>query len=338
MNKRDYYEVLGVTKNATEAEIKKAYRKLVVKHHPDKGGDEEKFKEIAEAYDVLSDTKKKQGYDTYGHAGPQQGGMNMNDIFSAFGGGGQQMVRKKGGDIRIHIELSFEDVFNGVEKKIKYKVQSGCGDCLGKGGTDSQTCGQCGGQGVVTQAMRTPMGIIRAQIPCGTCDGSGSVVKTKCETCKGVGTKEQEEIIPITLPIGLSDGDMLNVTGNGHAIKGGINGDLQIHVKMKEHEHFTRNGFDLHYNLDLHYHQLVLGGKVEIPTIEGTKIRFDVTKYSKVGKVIRIPNKGLRRLNYEQQRGDLLITLNIIIPDEINEETEELIKKLGEKVESIKKN
>ena len=346
MDKRDYYEILGLNKDATESEIKKAYRKLVLEHHPDKGGDEEKFKEIAEAYDVLSTPEKKQNYDTYGHNGPQGShtghGYDMNDIFSQFGHmfgrRKQQQQRPRGGNIRLHIELSLEYVFTGIEKKIKFNRQKNCTDCNGQGGSDFETCKLCNGQGVRLQVQQTTLGMMQTQVICNGCNGDGKNPKNKCVSCNGQGIKEGEEVVEINIPIGINETDMLKMNGLGHAVKGGTNGDLLIYVKIKEHKSFSRDDSNLNLELKLNYHQLVLGDKVEIPTIEGSKIRFEIPKYSQVGKVIRIPNKGLKQLHNEDARGHMYVTLDIIIPEEIDSETEEIIKKLGEKVESVNKN
>jgi molecular chaperone DnaJ len=345
MAKRDYYEVLGVPRNASENDIKKAYRKLVIKHHPDKGGDEEKFKECAEAYDVLSDPEKKQQYDQYGHNPPNMntGGMNMDDIFAQFGhmfgggGFGRQPQKKKGRNIRIQIELSLEDVLNGVDKKIRFRRKVTCDDCNGDGGTQLMPCSFCNGKGHKLHVQHTSLGQIQQVVECRNCDGLGHLPKVECKTCRGNGIVEKEETIDVDIPHGVHTGMIRNLAGMGDAIKGGVNGDLQVVLSVVEHPIFRREGKDLHMEVDLHYHQLVLGDKVEIKTIDDTTIRFDVPRGSKVGKLVRIPQKGLKELQSDA-RGYLIIKLNLIIPDEIDAETEELIKKIGEKVESVKNN
>lgn len=345
MAKRDYYEVLGVPRNASENDIKKAYRKLVIKHHPDKGGDEEKFKECAEAYDVLSDTEKKQQYDQFGHNGPSMGGgMNMEDIFSKFGdifGGGFgsqfRQQQKVGRNIRIKLELSYEDVLNGITKKIKYKRKVGCSDCSGLGGKEMMACSFCGGKGFQIHVQQTQFGAIQQQIQCRNCEGHGQLPKTPCNTCNGDGLIDKEETIDVEIPHGVHDNMIKNLQRMGDGIRGGINGDLHVMLLVKDHPIFTREGDDLRMEIDLHYNQLVLGDKVEIKTIDGTSIRFDIPRGSEVGKLVRIPQKGLKPINSES-RGYLIIKLNLIIPKDIDEETEEIVKKLGEKVETIKNN
>lgn len=335
---RDYYEILGLQKGASESEIKKAYRKLAMKHHPDKGGDEEKFKEIAEAYETLSDSEKKANYDRFGHAGPNMnrggnpfsGGMTMEDLMNEFGFGGGGFNRrreKRGRDIGINVRLTLEEVFEGVTKKFKYNRTAACESCNGEGGRDKETCPGCHGRGFTVRQTHTPMGVMNAQTTCHLCNGEGHVVKDICGTCNGVGVGHKEEIVTIEIPKGISENETLQYAGMGNAVKGGHPGSLNVKVVIASHKDFVRNGNDLKYTLKLTYPQLVLGDKVEVPTIEGTKIRIDVPKYSKIGDNLRISGKGLTRVN-DNNRGNMIIILDIEMPTNIEGEELELIEKL----------
>lgn len=327
----DYYKLLGLKKDATESEIKKAYRKLALTHHPDKGGDENKFKEIAEAYEVLSNPDKKSNYDKYGHNGVKQGsrawGMSMEDFMSEFGHRNYNRSKKRGSDMQINIKITLEDVYRGVNKSFKYKRTAPCNPCNGEGGTGKQTCSNCGGRGVVIHQMVTNIGVINSQTTCNVCSGTGSTYKDVCNSCNGSGVEIKEEIVNVEIPAGIHDGSTLQYNGMGNAIKGGIPGSLFIVVHILPHKDFIREGNDLKYNLKLKYHQLVLGDKVEIPTINGSKIRIDIPKYSKTGDNLRIIKKGLTPMNSETP-GNMIAVLDIEIPSELNNEELELIEKL----------
>lgn len=331
----DYYNVLGIKKDATESEIKKAYRKLALVHHPDKGGDETKFKEIAEAYEVLSDPEKKSNYDKYGHNSVKQGSraydtygsMSMEDFMREFGYRNYNRNKKRGSDMQINVKITLEDVYQGVNKSFKYKRTVPCNPCSGEGGTGKETCSNCGGRGVVIQQMVTNIGVINSQTTCNVCSGTGSTYKDVCESCNGNGIDIKEEIVNVEIPAGIHDGSTLQYNGMGNYVKGGLPGSLFVVIHVLSHKDFIRNGNDLKYNLKLKYHQLILGDKVEIPTINGSKIRIDVPKYSKVGDNLRINGKGLKSVN-STLYGNMIIVLDIEIPSEVNGEELELIEKL----------
>ena len=331
---KDYYQVLEVEKSASESEIKKSYRKLSKKHHPDVGGNEDKFKEIAEAYETLSDSEKKSNYDRYGHAGKNMGGgnpfsngFNMSDFMNNFNGG-QGMGRQKiGSDISFNIKITLEEVFNGVSKKFKYNRTSACKTCNGEGGTEKQVCDTCNGRGFNVVQQMTPMGNFQAQQTCSRCQGEGRVVKNICKTCNGAGVSYKEETVNVELPRGISENERLKYTGMGNAIKGGIPGSLIIKISILKHNNFEINSNDLKYNLKLSDSQLILGDKVKVPTIEGGEIMVDIPKYSNPGDNLRINKKGLYKLNTDI-RGNMIIVLDIKIPNKIEGEELELIKKL----------
>ena len=338
MAKRDYYEVLGISKNASAAEIKKAYRKLAIKFHPDKNPDdkqaEEKFKEAAEAYEVLSSPEKKQRYDQFGHAGmggAAGGGMNMEDIFSNFGdifgghnpfesffGGGRSRAarQRKGSNLRIKIKLTLEEAAEGTEKKIKLKRYQECKACQGNGsknGTSVSTCTTCGGRGQVQQVVNTVLGQMASTSTCPTCQGSGKQIKEKCDVCHGAGRAVSEEQIPIKIPAGVSAGMQLSMTGKGNYPEGGgIPGDLLIIIDEEEHKELKRDGNNVVYDLYLNFADAALGTEVEVPTIGGkAKIRIDAGTQS--GRVLRLRGKGIPELN-GYGKGDQLVYVNIWTP------------------------
>ena len=343
--KRDYYEILGVSKGASDEELKKAYRKLAIKYHPDKNpGDkeaEEKFKELAEAYDVLSDPQKRQRYDQFGHAGVGNsaaggggfagGGMSMEDIFSrfgdlfggggfdfggfgGFGGGGRQVLR--GSDLRARVRLSLEEIDKGVEKKLKVKKQVACSHCHGEGTSDKdgkQTCGTCHGSGMVISAQRGIFGMVQTQSVCPTCEGTGEVITKPCSFCKGKGTQIGEEVVTFSIPAGVAEGMQLNVQGKGNAApRGGVPGDLHVIIQEEEDPNLIRNGNDLIYNLLISIPTAAQGGSVEVPTIGG-KARVNIAAGTQPGKVLRLRSKGLPSVN-GYGRGDLLVNVNVFIP------------------------
>jgi molecular chaperone DnaJ len=354
MAKRDFYEILGVSKTASADEIKKAYRKKAIQYHPDKNpGDkasEEKFKEAAEAYEVLSDDQKRQRYDQYGHAGvggAAGGGfggasMNMEDIFSHFGdifgghfgggfGGGQrgggQRVRR-GSDLRVKVKLTLAEVATGVEKKIKVKKSVICSHCNGAGGTNTTTCTTCNGQGHVTRVQQTFLGQMQTQSECPTCNGDGKIIKDKCSHCNGEGIVREDEVININIPAGVMEGMQLSMSGKGNAARrGGVNGDLLILVEEEAHPELIRDENDLIYNLLLTVPMATLGGSVEVPTVEG-KVKVTIVPGTQPGKVLRLRGKGLPNVN-RYGTGDLLVNIGVYIPENLNKEEKAIMEKLG---------
>ena len=361
MAKRDFYEVLGVSKTASDDEIKKAYKKMAIKYHPDRNPGnkeaEEKFKEAAEAYDVLRDPQKRQQYDRFGPdafapgAGGFGGGagMSMDDIFSMFGdifggggfggfggfgsGGGQR--RKpvyKGQDLRMRIELDLSEIVNGVTKKFNLKTDVPCSHCNGTGSEDGQeaTCSTCNGQGVVYKTRQTMLGIMQTQNVCDTCGGEGTVIKNKCKHCHGEGIVKGEKQVEIELPAGLVEGYAYNFQGKGGAgRRGGVDGDLQILVHEKPHPDLVRDGCDLVYNLLLTIPQAVLGTTLEVPTHDG-KAKITIPAGTQPGTVLRLRNKGIPDINsYSHQRGDQIINVSVYMPETLTKDERNAIETLA---------
>lgn len=362
MSKRDYYDVLGVAKGASAEEIKKAYRKLAIKYHPDKNPDdksaEDKFKEAAEAYEVLSSPEKKQRYDQFGHAGVGGaagggyggGGMNMEDIFSQFGdifggggspfdsffgGGGQSRGGRrvaKGSNLRIKVKLTLEEIANGAEKKIKVNKQVSCKTCDGTGAKDKgsvSTCSTCGGSGSVRRVTNTILGQMQTTATCPTCHGSGQQITAKCGACHGDGTVRGEETIAINIPAGVSEGMQLSMAGKGNAApNGGIPGDLIILIEEIPHETLKREGNNVVYDLHVSIPDAALGASVEVPTIDG-KAKIKIEPGTQSGKLLRLKGKGIPEVN-SYHRGDQIIHVNIWTPKSLNSEERALLEKLRE--------
>lgn len=355
--KRDYYEVLEVTKTATVEEIKKAYRKKAIQFHPDKNpGDksaEEKFKEAAEAYEVLSDENKRARYDRYGHAamggaagggGAYGGGMSMDDIFSqfgdifgghfggfgGFGGGGAGRRTNRGSDLRVKVKLNLKEILTGVDKKIKVKKYVECTHCHGNGsenGTSLSTCTTCNGTGVVTRVANTILGQMQTRTTCPTCNGDGKIISKKCAHCNGEGIVRDEEVITIKIPAGVADGMQLSMQGRGNAARrGGVNGDLLILVEEEENTELIRDENDLIYNLFIDFPTAALGGSVEVPTIDGVaKVKIDAG--TQPGKVLRLRNKGLPSV-HGYGTGDLLVNVNVYVPEKLSENERKTVEDL----------
>lgn len=358
MAKRDFYEVLGVSKTVDEKELKKAYRKIAMKYHPDKNPDdkaaEDKFKEAAEAYEVLSDPDKKARYDRFGHDGVNaqyggRGGASMEDIFSQFGdifgnssgspfdsffGSSQGRSRstqgQRGSNLRIKAALTLEEIANGVSKKIKVKKQTTCQTCDGSGAKDSssvKTCGTCSGSGYVRQVKNTFLGAMQTTTACPTCAGSGKQVTASCNTCRGAGRTMDEEIVQMDIPAGVEDGMQLSMRGKGNAGKnGGPAGDLLISIEEKPHEHFSRDGQNVIYDLFINFADAALGTSIDVPTLEN-KVKIKIPGGTQGGKIFRLRGKGLPSIQ-GYGKGDQLIHVNIWTPKVLNKEEKALMEKL----------
>ncbi len=374
--KRDYYEVLGVAKGASADEIKKAYRKKAIQYHPDKYSDkpeaeqkaaEEKFKEAAEAYDVLSDDKKRQLYDTYGHnMGPQGfggagggaysggfggfgGGFSMEDIFSNFGdifgdafqgagtyrsyggGGRQRKPVNKGTDLRITVKVNLKDIANGVSKKLKIPKFVACSHCNGTGakdGTAFRTCQRCGGTGYVTQMRQTFLGAQQVQSVCPECNGEGKVITEECSYCHGTGVEKKDVVVEFHIPAGVQDGQTLVLKGEGNAPRhGGVNGDLLIVIQEEKNAELIRDDQDLIYNLMLDFPTAALGGSAEIPLIDG-KARVKIAPGTQPGKVLRLRGKGLPAFQNPHSRGDILVNVMVYVPENLSDAEKSAIESL----------
>lgn len=355
--KKDYYEVLGVPKGATKDEIKKAFYKLAHKYHPDKKeGDEKKFKEVNEAYQVLSDEEKRSKYDQYGSGFENMGGAsygqgqgfggfdfsgfqnaggefdfgNLNDIFSDFFGGGGRAQARRGRDISTEIHITFAESIFGVNRKILITKTSSCDTCKGSGaksGTKMETCKTCNGQGQVREIRRTILGQIESKKVCETCLGTGEVPKEKCEKCHGKGVLRKEEEITLNIPAGIRNGEMVRMTGMGEAVAKGTAGDLYIKINVQPHPVFKREGHDLVMNLNLKLSDALLGTQYGIETLDG-KINVKIPEGVSVNEILRVKEKGVPV--GKGKRGDLLIKLNIKMPTKISKKSRELIEKLKE--------
>ncbi len=362
MAKRDYYEVLGVERSAGADEIKKAYRKAAIAYHPDKNPGnqeaEEKFKEAAEAYDVLSDANKKARYDQFGHEGMSGaggyggggfggGGFTMEDIFSqfgdifggqfgggggfsGFGGGGRQRVNR-GSALRIKVKLTLKEIVEGATKKLKINKQISCDKCSGSGAERPdayQTCTTCNGSGYVSQVVNTFFGRTQSTQPCPTCSGEGKIITDPCTKCSGEGTVRGEEVIEIRIPAGVGEGMQLSVSGKGNAARhGGVNGDLLVLIEEEAHPELIRDGNDLIHNLNITIPQAVLGASVEVPTVE-SRAKIKIEAGSSSGKVLRLKGKGIPDVN-GYGRGDILVVVNVSIPAKINAKEKQLLTSLA---------
>ncbi|MDE5676899.1 molecular chaperone DnaJ [Phocaeicola sp.] len=367
MAKRDYYEVLEVEKTATPDEIKKAYRKKAIQYHPDKNpGDkeaEEKFKEAAEAYDVLSNPDKRARYDQFGHAGMGGAaggggfegfgqGMSMDDIFSmfgdifggrgggfggfgGFGGNGRPAQRKfRGADLRVKVKLNLKDISTGVEKKFKLKKYVTCSHCHGSGAEGNggtETCPTCHGTGSITRTQQSIFGMVQSQSVCPQCNGEGKIIKNKCKACSGEGIVYGEEVVEVKIPAGVAEGMQLSVNGKGNAGKhNGVPGDLLVVIEEEAHPDLIRDESDLIYNLLLSVPTAALGGTVEIPTID-SKVKVKIEPGTQPGKVLRLRGKGLPNVNsygYNNGTGDLLVNVSVYIPETLNKEEKQALEKM----------
>jgi molecular chaperone DnaJ len=359
--KRDYYEILGITKSASAEDIKKSYRKVAMQYHPDRNpGDksaEEKFKEAAEAYEVLSNADKRAQYDRHGHAavnngrgGFNGGGMNMDDIFSQFGdvfgddifgsffggrrggGGNSRSHGIRGSNLRIKIKLTYEEIAKGVNKNIKVKKHVPCGTCHGSGAKDKssvQTCGTCGGSGQVRRVSNTFLGQMQTVTTCPTCNGEGTTITAKCAVCKGEGRVFGEEVVSIDIPAGVQDGMQLSVSGKGNAgERGGSPGDLIILIEEETHPELQRDGLNVAFDLHISFTDAVFGTQVEVPTIDG-KAKIRIPAGTQSGKIFRLKGKGFPSVN-SYEKGDQLIHVNVWTPQQVSAEEKIVLEKLGD--------
>lgn len=361
--KRDYYEVLGVEKTATDEELKKAYRKLAKKYHPDANPDnkeeaEAKFKELNEAYEVLSDKQKRSMYDQFGHSGPNgyandfsgfsgfdgfSGGFNgagvdfdLNDIFSSFfGGGGRRTNRNgpvRGRDLKVHVEITFEEAAFGVSKEIVINRDEQCDTCKGTGskpGTSAETCKVCGGRGTITTMQNTILGSFQSSRTCDNCGGTGKVISSPCTECKGRGTVKKQRRIKVSIPAGIDNGQVISLNGEGEpGLRGGGPGNLYITVSVKKHAIFTRKGDSIFCDVHVTFPQAALGAIIDVPTLSGVE-KFDLAEGTQTGSIFTLKGKGIKNVN-GRGVGDLYFTVIVDTPKRLNTEQRELIKKLAE--------
>jgi len=358
-SKRDYYEILGVSKNASADEIKKAYRKVAMQFHPDRNpGDkasEEKFKEAAEAYEILSDQDKRAQYDRFGHSAFGQGrggggfgGMNTEDIFSQFGDifgddmfgsffggggrsrGGGRNKGVRGSNLRIKIKVNFEEIAKGTTKTVKVKKYVSCSTCNGSGAKDKnsvQTCGTCGGNGQVRRVQNTFLGQMQTVTTCPACNGEGSTITNKCTSCKGEGRVYGEETVTLDIPAGVQDGMQLSMSGKGNiGERGGGSGDLIILIEEEEHEQLQRDGLNVAFDLHVSFPDAVFGTQIEVPTIDG-RAKIKIPPGTQSGKIFRLKGKGFPSIN-SHEKGDQLIHVNVWTPQHVSAEEKSILEKM----------
>ncbi len=355
-DKRDFYEVLGVGKNASDDELKKAYRKLAKKYHPDLNPDdktaEQKFKEVSEAYEILSDKEKRARYDQFGHAGVDPnfgagaggygggfGGFDMGDIFGdifgGFGGfGGSRSARRgpqRGSNVSVDVTISFEEAAFGCEKEISlYRIEQ-CPDCSGSGaksGTEVTTCSVCGGRGQVTTTQRTILGNMQSVTTCSACGGKGKVAKEPCPKCAGKGRVRKSRKIKVKIPAGINDGQTISLSGQGNAgEQGAPSGDLYVSVFVKPSQLFERNGYDVSYKMDISFAEAALGATVEVPTLDG-KVKYEIPEGTQPGTVFRFKGKGVPYLK-RNGRGDQYVMVNVTVPKHLSNKQKELLREFA---------
>lgn len=351
MSKRDYYEVLGVNKEASADDIKKSYRKLAMQYHPDRNpGNKEaeaKFKEATEAYEILKDDDKRAGYDRFGHqeqgsfggSGGGQGfeGFDFNDIFSNFGDifgeGGRRQGKKRsnsqrGSDIRYNLEISLEEAFAGTNHEISFSIPTTCGTCSGSGSADNSkpiNCSTCGGAGKI----RAQQGFFIVEQTCHVCHGSGQIIKNPCKTCRGEGRANKNKTLSVKIPAGVDDGNRIRLSGEGEAgTRGGAAGDLYVYLTIRKHQFFTRKEEDIHFEMPLRFTTAALGGAVEIPTVDGTKAKLQIPEGTQNGDKLRLKSKGMIVMSSGGRRGDMYVKINIETPVKLSAEERELLQKL----------
>ena len=346
--KRDYYEVLGVAKGAGDSELKKAYRTLAKKYHPDMNpGDaeaEKHFKEVNEAYDVLSDPEKRQKYDQFGHAafdpeaggfggggfGGFGGGFDFGDIFSSFFGGGASSARRRGpvrgSDVLVRVTVDFEEAVFGCKKDISFDHVEDCPDCHGSGGTGVESCSICRGTGQVTVQQNSPLGIFQTSRPCQSCQGKGKIVKNPCGNCKGKGYVKVSKKLSVSIPAGIDNDQRIALRGEGNAGRdGGSAGDLIIEVRVRQHAVFERDGNDIYCEVPISFTQAALGAEIEIPTLEG-KEKYTVGEGTQTGTTFTLRGRGVPNINRPSSRGNLYLTVNVGVPKNLSAKQKELLR------------
>ena len=366
MSKKDYYDVLGISRSASPQEIKKAYLKLAKKYHPDKNSDdpdaEKKFKELSEAYDILKDDQKKAAYDRFGHGAFENGGAgaggfggfggqsgfagaDMNDIFgdffSDFMGGGQRgrtrSPQVRGSDLKYNLEISLEDAFKGLDKKINFTTEVKCTPCDGHGTKDkgsTNTCPQCGGAG----AVRMQQGFFAVEQTCSKCNGSGTVIKNPCNTCNGYGRHSKQKHLVINVPAGIEDNTRIRIAGEGEAgIRGGSSGDLYVFISVKPHDIYQVDGADLHFKLPLSFTKAALGGEVSVPLIDGSKVKLKIPAGTETGDRVRLKEKGMSKVR-SSARGDLYAHAYIHTPKKLSKKQKELLEALDKELGEVDTN
>jgi molecular chaperone DnaJ len=362
MSKRDYYEILGANKNSSADEIKKSYRKLAMKFHPDRNpGNKEaenKFKEATEAYEVLKDDQKKAAYDAHGHQAFEQGGgghgqgqgfdfndmfNNFSDIFGDFGGGGGGQSRRRsaaqnGSDVRYNLEVSLEEAFGGVTEKISFTIPAVCEPCKGSGGKSGEqpvNCQTCGGAGKV----RAQQGFFIVERPCTACQGSGQTIKNPCKSCSGQGRVNKEKTLSVKIPAGVEDGNRIRLSGEGEAgTRGGGLGDLYVYITIRRNEFFIRKGHDIHFEMPLKFTTAALGGAVEIPVIDGSRANLKIPAGSQSGDILRLKSKGMTIISSGGRRGNMHVKINIETPVNLSSEEKDLLQKLDQLMSDKAKN
>lgn len=349
--KRDYYEVLGVSKDASDADIKSAYRKMAKKYHPDlHPGDKEaeaNFKEVSEAYEVLSDSTKRSNYDQYGTADPSQGGFGggyaggfggdgfgFGDIFESFfggdvfGGGRTRNGPRQGRSLEVDLTITFEEAAFGAKKEINVTREENCPDCHGTGakdGTAKETCSECGGRGTVYRVQNTPLGRMQTQSACPKCGGTGTIIKDPCTKCSGRGRIRRAAKISINVPAGIDNGQKISLRGEGEpGVNGGPAGDLYVRIIVRPHKIFRRDGYTVHIDMPIPYSVATLGGEVEVPTLDG-KVKYNIPEGTQTGTAFRLRNKGIQVLQ-GRSRGDMIVHVNIEVPKGLTQEQKDLLR------------
>ena len=351
-DKQDYYQTLGVEKNASEDDIKRAYRKLAKKYHPDMNPGnaeaEQKFKEVNEAYGILSDAEKRSQYDQFGHAAFEPGagggagfggfgGFDFGDIFSSFfgggGGGGRRNGPIDGDDIGVRITIDFKEAVFGCKKEVSYGRIESCGDCKGSGaapGTSPERCSSCNGMGQVTVQQRTPLGIMQSSRPCSACRGTGKIVKTPCKNCRGTGKVKITKKIEVSVPAGIDDGQRIALRGQGHAgSNGGAYGDLFIEIAIRPHPIFERRGNNVFCEIPITFADAALGAEIDVPLLDGSTEKYKIPEGTQTGTSFTLRGKGITAVNNPSRKGDLTFTVTVEVPRNLNAEQKDLLSKFA---------